>query len=89
MQGHSLFRKDTYTTHQKHHGLSCKRQERIHGVDKINYVSQVKKLDKGLKEKHILLGSFLCYPLAGQELCNASSEILAVRKCKSLGNFKE
>lgn len=79
MQGYSLFRKDTSTAHQNHHDLPCKKKK-IHEVDKINYVSQVKKLGKGLKEKHIPLGSFLCYPLAEKVLCNAISEILAVRK---------
>lgn len=51
-------------------------------------MSQVKILEKGLKEKHILLGSLLCCPLAGGDLHNASSEILTVKKCMSLGNFK-
>lgn len=49
-------------------------------------------MGKGLKEKYekyILLGSFLCYPLTGGELYNASSEIVIVWKCMSLGNFKE
>lgn len=59
MQGHSLFRKDTNAAHQKHHGLPCKKKKkRIHGADKINYVSQVKMLGKGLKEKYNLLDSF-------------------------------
>lgn len=58
-------------------------------MDKINYVSRVKKLGEGLKENDFLLGSFLCYPLAGGEICSASFEILTVRKYMSLGNFKE
>lgn len=48
------------------------------------YVSQEKNKGKCLKERDTLLGSCLCYPLAGGELCNAASEILTVIKydCK-------